>query len=226
MSQASATWDFVQTALKVLPGAEVTTPRKKKKKSGSGGRVKCWQVSVSPQGEQAATCGLSRATLGNWAGWAGACGMGNDAGLQPVALCLLCSQPVLLEVLCFAWDVKTQIPAAACNQSTVAETETLALVSLPGFYRFLFVRAVVPQKYSVGKGQLRWKHFLGRSNASSCSISEAGPGECGVAPRLLMSFFNRPRLTPGGCCELGLKLGSWGTAQARGQRACLLTGPA
>lgn len=85
--------------------------------------MKCWQVSVSPQGEQAATCGLSRATLGNWAGWAGACGMGNDAGLQPVALCLLCSQPVLLEVLCFAWDVKTQIPAAACNQSTVAETD-------------------------------------------------------------------------------------------------------
>lgn len=32
MSQAYATRDFLQTALKVLPGAEVTTPRKKKKK--------------------------------------------------------------------------------------------------------------------------------------------------------------------------------------------------
>lgn len=42
--------------------------------------------------------------------------MAKDAGLQLVALlCLLCSQPMLLEVLCFAWDVETEIPAAECN---------------------------------------------------------------------------------------------------------------
>lgn len=105
--------------------------------------MKCWQVSVSPQGEQAATCGLNRAKFGSWAGWAGACSTGNDAGLQPVALlCLLCSQPVLLEVLCFAWDVKTEIPAAECDWSTVSEIEMLVLVSLPGSYRFLFVKVL------------------------------------------------------------------------------------
>lgn len=39
MSQACATWDFIQTALKVLPGAEVTTPRKNKKE------IRLWRKS-------------------------------------------------------------------------------------------------------------------------------------------------------------------------------------
>lgn len=58
-------------------------------------------------------------------------------------------------------------------------------VSAGVFARLLpvsFCKGVVPQKYSVAIGELQWKHFLGKSNVSSCSILEAEPGECGALP--------------------------------------------